>query len=253
MTHPLPLSVYIIARNEADRIQTAIKSARAITNDVVVVEDGHSTDNTGAVAHAAGARVILNPWPGFGAQKYFAEGQCLNDWVFCLDADEVITDDLAHELRALFAAQPKASFYRVRIMDVYPGAARPRPLARPYNVVRLFQKSMGRTNTSPVHDRVDIPTGAPIGQLSAPLWHYSIRSLSHLRSKYDSYTTLQSKTLSKPKWVLAPRFFTEYPMAFLQCYLGDRHFTGGLFGLKLAHIVACARLRRLVKLWAARP
>lgn len=243
-----PLSVYIIARNEADRIGAAIRSARALTDDVVVVEDGQSVDDTVVVAQAAGARVIVNPWPGYGPQKYFAEGQCLNDWVFCLDADEVMTPELILELQTLIEMGPTCDFYRVRILDVYPGAVRPRLWARPYNVVRFFRKTRGQTNQSLVHDRVDIPRGATVGQLTAPLWHYSIRSLAHLRAKYDSYTSLQAKTMTKPLWVIFPRLIVEYPISFLQCYVGDRHYTGGWFGLAVAHEVARARWIRILKM-----
>jgi glycosyltransferase involved in cell wall biosynthesis len=246
---PPPLSVYIIARNEADRIARAIESVRRISDDIVVIEDGHSTDHTVEVARAAGARVMINPWPGFGAQKYFAEEQCKHDWVLCLDADEVVTPDLAQEIGAAIS-HPCADFYELTMLDVYPGAARPRLWAKGIAAVRLFRKSVGRTNQSPIHDRVDIPQGAKIGRLSAPCWHYSIRSLAHLIAKYDAYTTTQAQTIKDRNCaMLTLRLFTEYPMAFLHYYIFDRHFTGGLYGLSLSRVLANARLQRIIKLW----
>ena len=58
-----PVSVFIIAKNEADRIGATIRAIRALTDDVVVVDSG-SSDGTQAVAEELGARVIYNPWPG---------------------------------------------------------------------------------------------------------------------------------------------------------------------------------------------
>src|SRR3712207_3524471 len=66
----LPISVFIIAKNEADRIGDAIRAVRPFTDDLVVVDSG-STDGTQALAEELGARVVYNPWPGYGLQKRF--------------------------------------------------------------------------------------------------------------------------------------------------------------------------------------
>ena len=57
--NPLPLSVFIIAKNEADRIGDTIRAVRDLTDDLVVVDSG-SEDGTQEVAEALGARVIFN-------------------------------------------------------------------------------------------------------------------------------------------------------------------------------------------------
>lgn len=249
MTEHLSLSVYMIARNEADRIGRAIASVRALSDDIVVVTDGQSADDTENVARAAGAQVVENAWSGFGAQKYFAEGLCRHDWVLCLDADEYVTPYLAAEIRSMFAAGPAADFYDMSMVDVYPHAARPRMFCKATRGVRLFRKSRGRTSLSPVHDRVDVPAGAAVHRLRSPCWHYSIRSLAHLIQKYDAYTTAQAATLSKSRGMLAVRLFTEYPVAFFQYYILHGHFTGGLYGFLVARICATARAQRVMKMW----
>ncbi len=245
-----PLSVYIIARNEADRLPRAIRSVQALADDIVVVEDGQSTDNTVAVAQALGARVFINPWPGYGPQKRFAEDQCRHDWVLCLDADEMITEAGAAEIGVVLAGPSADDFYNMDIVDVYPHATRPRLWPKPTRAIRLFRRSKGRTSSSAVHDRVDAPVGARLGRLRAPIWHYSLRSLDHLIKKYDAYTTLQAQTMKqKNKWILTVRLFTEYPMAFVQYYLFHRHCTGGMYGYVLSRLLAGARFQRIVKMW----
>ncbi len=248
----LPLSVYIIASNEADRIGRTITAALRLTDDVVVVEGGQSTDDTVAVAIEAGARVIINPWPGFGQQKRYAEGQCKYDWLLCLDADEVPSAALIAEIHQLFAnGQPPLSFYNMKVVEVYPGQTHPRPLAKRVNIVRLFDRRHGRTSTSAVHDRVEVPASAPVGQLQNICLHYSIRSLEHLTQKYDDYTTLAAATLkSKNRTMLMLRLFTEYPMAFVKYYLLHMHITGGAYGYAVAKIKANARLGRIRKMRA---
>ncbi len=65
---PLPLSIFIIAKNEADRLPRVIEAVRHLSDDILVVDSG-STDGTQDVARALGARVIEREWPGYGPQK----------------------------------------------------------------------------------------------------------------------------------------------------------------------------------------
>src|SRR3954468_12193530 len=97
---PLPLSIFIIAQDEADRIGNAIAAVRDLTDDLVVVDSG-STDGTQALAAELGARVIEREWPGYGPQKRFAEEQCQHVWLLNVDADEVVPPALAEEIRRL--------------------------------------------------------------------------------------------------------------------------------------------------------
>src|SRR3712207_904031 len=99
----LPLSVFIIAFNEADRIGAAIAAVRELTDDLLVV-DSRSTDRTREIARDLGCRVIERDWPGYGPQKRFAEAECRHPWVLNIDADEVAPPALVSEIRELFAA-----------------------------------------------------------------------------------------------------------------------------------------------------
>src|SRR5690606_33257698 len=90
------LSCCIIAENEGDRIARCIEAVRGIVDEVVVVDSG-SKDDTVAKAEALGARVIYNAWVGYGPQKRFAEDCAQNDWILNLDADEIVTPELARE------------------------------------------------------------------------------------------------------------------------------------------------------------
>lgn len=251
MSNVLPLSVYIIASNEADRIARTIRAAQQLADDIVVVEDGKSTDGTVQVAEAAGARVFVNPWPGFGEQKRFAEEKCRHDWLLCLDADEVLTPALMDEIRVLFAGgQPPLSFYRMKLVEVYPVAARPRLFAKRVNVVRLFDRRQGRTSTSAVHDRVVVPAGMVEGQLDEICLHYSLKSLAHLMRKYDDYTTLAVETLPpKSRASLKLRLFLEFPAMFLRFYIMHRHITGGAYGFAVSVAKGYARWARVAKMW----
>jgi Glycosyltransferases involved in cell wall biogenesis len=244
----LPISVFIIAKNEADRIGDTIRAVRDLTDDLVVVDSG-STDGTQAVAEELGARVIHNPWPGYGPQKRFAEEQCRYDWLLNLDADEVVPPKLAAEIRALFAkGEPPKQAYRIGIAEIFPGEGAPHPLAYTLYPVRLYRKDWGRYSASLVHDRVDLKPGAKVGKLRGIIHHWSVRSLGDQLAKLNRYSDQQAVDLeirgvTIPTW----RVFFELPAAFIKAYIGRRHALRGTYGFLTAMNYAISRHLRLAK------
>jgi len=244
----LPVSVFIIAKNEADRIGATIRAIHGLTDDLVVVDSG-STDGTQAVAEELGARVIYNPWPGYGLQKRFAEDQCRHEWLLNLDADEVVSPELLAEIRALFAqGEPPCQAYGIRIAETFPGEAAPHPLAYRVSPVRLYRRDAGRYSSSLVHDRVELNPDTKTGKLKGLVHHRSVRSLGDQLAKLNSYTDQQAidfevRGISIPTW----RVYFEFPAAFLKAYFGRLHILRGTYGFLIAMNYATWRHLRLAK------
>lgn len=249
----LPISVFIVTLNEADRIERTIRAVSEMCAEVVVVDSG-SSDGTPQLARSLGARVIHNDWPGYGAQKRFAQEQCRHDWVFNLDADEVVTAALASEIRALFAhGQPDSEAYTVRFAEVYPGDEKPRPFAYSKGRIRLYKKQSGRFSLSSVHDTVELQPGVSHAKLGSPAHHYSMRSLGLEISKFNAYTDAQVTDLEQRKVNLPVlRIYLEFPIAFLKAFIGRRHCIGGHYGFLVAMNYAIFRHLRLAKHYEAR-
>lgn len=248
----MPLSCCIIAHNEGDRIERCILAVRDIVDEVVVVDSG-STDDTVAKAKSLGANVFFHAWDGYGPQKRYAEECARNDWILNLDADEVVAEPLAREIAALMRSPAGLlPAYRFRQVTVYPGQERPRPWADFHNYVRLYDRRLVRFRESRVYDTVD--TGEfPVGQLDGIALHYSWRTLDHVGAKLEKYTDLQAKELKKPRLLILLRLPFEYPILFFRYYVLRRNFTGGWLGLRIAHAIAKARFRRLLKILKHRP
>jgi glycosyltransferase involved in cell wall biosynthesis len=248
----LPVSCFIIAKNEADRIARTIRSVRAFADEIVVV-DSESSDDTAAVARAEGCRVVTQPWLGFGRQKRFAEDQCRNDWVFNIDADEVVTPELQREIVSVFDnGEPTFVAYGMPLGMVYPGAAKPRPLARDHWYVRLYNRRVVRFRDSYVHDSV-VTDSHLVGELHASMHHYSMRSFDDMKRKLDERTWLSVKYADPhPTATLLPRLITELPMNFLKYYLVRRHITGGVTGVRYASIQAWYRFLKIYRVWKKR-
>lgn len=247
----MALSVFLITCNEEVRIARTLEAVRDLADQIVVVDSG-STDDTVAIARALGAEVHFREWTGYGPQKRYAEQLCKHDWVLNLDADEVATPELAREIRSILDRNPSPAGYKLKINEVYPGDAKPRPFANDYNVVRLYHRSVGSYRDDPLFDRVEMTPGSPTRQLSNPVWHYPCVSFHQLIAKLNKYTDYYATaTKRRSKAALALRLPFEMPVFFLKAYLLRLHVTGGWKGFVIATIHSFARFIRLAKMLAA--
>lgn len=240
----LPVSCFIIAFNEADRIARAIASVQGLVDEIVVVDSG-STDGTPEVAAQMGARVIANEWQGYGPQKRFAEDQCRNDWLLNLDADEWLSDDLREEIRALLAgpSMPAKSF-KMRVTIVYPEREEPALFADSTICLRLYDRRITRFSDSPVFDNV--PETPDTRMLTHRVYHKSFRRLADVIRKELAYFELQGKTVRKSRAQLLARLPVEFPFQFFRYWILNRHIFGGWYGFAAANVIAFMRFMRIV-------
>lgn len=204
----VPLSVAIITKNEEKNIARCLESV-AWAQDRVVV-DAHSTDSTVRIAESLGARVFLREWDGYSAQKSFAAAQATQQWVLSLDADEIVTPELAAEIERVLKANPEESAFSIRIplyflgrqLGQY-GRARHDP-----GHVRLFRKTDGRFNGRVLHEAVVV--SGSIGMLTSPIFHDSYpegvrtywRKIHHYARLEASARIAESRTPGHP-WLRA--------------------------------------------------
>jgi glycosyltransferase involved in cell wall biosynthesis len=180
-----PISVTIIAGNEEDRIVDAVRSAAWA--DEVLVLDSQSTDGTAESAATAGARVVVEPWRGYGAQKNRAAELTRNTWVFSLDADERIDPALAGAVRDL-PREPVPAAYSVRRRNYMAG----RPIVHwPWSwdtTTRLYDRGRARFSTAAVHESLVVE--GEVGRLPGLLEHLTYRDWNDYLQRQLSYSRL---------------------------------------------------------------
>src|ERR671937_1862434 len=102
MEGPVQLSVVIITYNEEANIGRALGSVAPLVSggkgEMIVVDSG-STDRTVEIARAHGAKVFVEPWKGYAAQKNSALEKAGGEWILSLDADESLEPGLAEEIQ----------------------------------------------------------------------------------------------------------------------------------------------------------
>ena len=181
MSGPVPLTVVIPTLNEASNIAECV--ACVAFADEVLVADAGSTDETVALARAAGATVLEGTGPTIAAQRNTAIAAARHPWIFALDADERVTPALAEEIAAKLTA-PTHPAWRVRRRNYYLGVEQTRgSWARDW-VLRLFPNDR-RFVERRVHEGLEAVAGA--GDLVHPLLHHPYRSLSHHLEKLRRY------------------------------------------------------------------
>lgn len=248
----LPISVFIITYNEADRISPIIQAVSDIADEILVIDSG-STDKTLEIATSLGAKTFYNKWQGYGQQKVFGENLCKNKWILNIDADEEVMPELADEIRELFFNKKEDEFvgYKIKIVNKFFNEKRPKKLAYFYNQLRLYNKELCGFKDSPIHDSVIVKNAKEekIGQLKGVISHQSFRSFEHWIEKINSYSSMQAddafkkgKNVSTWKILITPFF------AFFKAYFVRRYFIYGLDGLIYSYVFAFGRTIRIVKI-----
>jgi glycosyltransferase involved in cell wall biosynthesis len=244
-----PVSAYIRTLNEARMIEDVVRAALAVAAEVVVVDSG-SRDGTIERAAAAGARVHHQDWLGNGGQKRAAEDLCRHDWLLDLDADEVVSPELAREIALLFAGgEPALPIYEIPLVTAPPYG----PPWRGVDVSRrgkLYDRRVARMPDHKAWDQLEPPPGARVGALNAPILHHSFTGIEHLVDKVNRNTTNRAReSRLKPRaWVVA-RVYFGLPIYFLRRYVLHGLFLRGTYGFAFAMTVAIGRWLRDVKMY----
>ena len=225
-----PISCYIRTRNEASRIVATLRAVSPVVREVVVVDSG-STDDTVAIAEKEGARVIKQPWLGAGHQKRVGEDACRHDWLLDLDADEVVTDELAREIRALFANDPpEADAYLLRLTFVDPTGRVWRKARAPHRA-KLYDRRVVRMPAHGAWDQFRVSKELRARRLRGPLLHHAFDDIGHLSRKQGSHEARRFPHLAEPRSSsTALRVYFGLPVFFLRDYLVRRLCLEGGYG-----------------------
>jgi Glycosyl transferase family 2 len=263
----MKLSVVMITRNEAHRIERCLRSVDFA--DEWIVLDSGSNDATVSIAREFGATVhVRTDWAGFGPQKNRALALAHGDWVLSLDADELVTAPLAAAIRAVAdgdagtGASACAGYWLARRSSFCGQVIRFGDWGGD-RVLRLFRRDSGRFSQDIVHERVDVP--APHGQLAGVLLHDSVESMADGRDKMLRYARLGAIKLRQrraaeagpgrapgtPSVFSAPLAAVRGGWTFARGLILRGGFLDGMAGLRIAGLNAQGTYLRYR--WAADP
>lgn len=258
----IPVSVIVVTRNAAGSIERCLAALHAFGEIIVV--DSYSSDGTAACAEKAGARVVSFSWNG----RYPKKRQwCLDtfdlryDWVFFVDADEILPPALTAEITGLFAAGPQADGYIVTGRYVLDGQT----LRHGLNNAKLclFDR---RAFAFPMVDDLDCPgmgeieghyqpvrrpgyAAARIGRLREPLLHAAYGT--DWEARHRRYAAWESAMNRKNAWPADPvparqilkRIFRTLPCRGLAAFAHSYVWKAGFLDGRAGWVLACSRRR----------
>jgi glycosyltransferase involved in cell wall biosynthesis len=247
----LKISATIITFNEADNIAAACESVSWA--DEILVVDSRSTDATREIAARCGARVVERDWPGFAAQKQFAAESARNDWIFSLDADERVSENLKASIAALRAADESqlADGYRIARRSFYMGRWIRGGGWYPDFQLRLYRCTKGRWAGAYVHESVKMSEGSRVKTLGGDLQHFSVRDAAHHhRMIGERYAPLAARQMFEEGRQTTPLHIAlAGPSAFTRSFILKGGFRDGLAGLAVARFAAHNAFLKHLLLW----
>ena len=247
----LKISATIITFNESANIRGACESV-AWADEVVVV-DSRSTDATREIARERGARVVERDWPGFAAQKQFAAAEASHEWVFSLDADERVSEELGASVARLRESDEArlADGYRVARRSFYMGRWIRGGGWYPDYQLRLYKRTRGRWEGAYIHESVKMCAGARVETLAGDLQHFSVRDAAHHhRMIGERYAPLAARQMFESGRRTSPlRIALAAPAAFARSFILKGGFRDHLAGLAIARFAAHHAFLKHLMLW----
>ncbi len=270
--YPLPvtLSVVIITYNEEANIRRTLESVKPLLSEgkgEVIIVDSGSTDRTVEIAKSYGAKVFVEEWKGYAAQKNSAIDRAAGDWILSLDADEEVEPALAKEIQYLLSESPNKGIEGNQ--QLWSRINQARQLAReqgfpdkgilikfgglqisrknlflgrwikqggfwPDPKLRLFGKGCARFEERLVHEDAQLTTGISV-RLTHSLIHHSYPTLSDYIDHMNRYSSLGAEmAVAKGKRAFSLVNIVLRPLAtFIYNYFFRLGFLDGREGLVL--------------------
>ncbi len=197
----LPVSVIVPARNEARNLPRCLASL-PLVGEIYVVDSG-SVDDTVRIAESYGATVVQFHYRGGWPKKRQWAMDTLPlsyDWILLLDADEVLTRELAAEIQSAIQS-PDVDGYHIAL-EMYFLGRRLRHSGASFSKLSLFRKGRGRfecrlhdQDTSmadmEVHEHVIVD--GTTRHLRHPLVHHNVESLDRYIQKHNEYSNWEAR------------------------------------------------------------
>jgi (heptosyl)LPS beta-1,4-glucosyltransferase len=241
----VPVTVVIPTLDESDQIAECV--GHLAWADEVIVADGGSSDATVAVARQAGARVLEETGPTIAAQRNAAITLARNEWIFALDADERISEELGTELETVVRS-PTHPVYAVRRRNIYLGHELTRGHWGRDWVVRLFTRDR-RYIERRVHEGLE--SVANPGRLRSSLQHVPYRDLHHQVEKMNRYARWGAEDLFERGVRASMLDLSLRPCGrFLRAYLLQGGCWDGRFGLVTSLLGGYTAFLKYAHLWA---
>lgn len=232
------LSIVMAVYNEEDNVGRCLESIKNIADEIVVV-DGNSVDKTVEIAKRYNAKVIFtkNSETHFHPQKNMAIDAATGEWILQLDADEIVSPQLASEISYIINHKSDINGYWMNRKNWFLSRFLAKGGQYPDPTLRLYKNGKGRLPALDVHEQAVVE--GKTGRLKNDLLHYRDRGFKNYLLRNNRYTSLLAEQYAEQKLPLnlksyIPYLFIKPISEFLWIYIRHRGYVDGLPGFIFA-------------------
>lgn len=239
----MSISAIIITRNEAENIAKCIDSLEFA--DEIIVVDNNSEDDTLTYAKKKGAKVYQVDGLDFSRLRNIGRQKASGKWLFYLDADEKVSQELAKEITSKVKNPKNYSAFYLRRKNFY--FNKPWPVQE--RVIRLMNKKALIKWQGKLHETPQIE--GKIGNLSSSLLHYTHKSLTDMVNKTNQWSEIEAQLRyeSGHPPIVWWRFIRVIVPTFIRYYIVERGWRTGAVGLIESIFQAFSVFITYAKLW----
>lgn len=237
MTKKLPISLVVITFNEEKNLARALKAAD-FCSEMIVVDSG-STDETLEIAKSFGARIFHRDWSGYGDQKNYGTTLASNEWILCIDADEIVSPELKDSIFIQFQHSLSFDAFEINRHSLYGSHLIHHGGWYPQWRLFLYRKGCVEWGGEEPHT-IPVFNGKRKARLIGDLLHYTYTDIfQHLQknmisARASAYAMHRNNRLFR--WT---DLLLRTPWAFLRSYIFQRGFLDGYYGFVIACNSAC--------------
>lgn len=223
------ISVVLAVYNEEDNLKACLNSVKNLAWEIVIV-DGGSTDKTLDIAREFNAKIIQtdNP-PVFHINKNKGIDGASGGWILQLDADEVVSKELAEEIKNVTSSESKINGYWIPRKNFFLGRFLTKGGQYPDYTLRLYKRGFGRLPAKDVHEQAVIE--GKEGYLKNDLLHLRDKNFSIYMVRFNRYTDLLALQVKNPG---LDYIFVKPVHWFIKTYLRHRGYVDGFPGFIFA-------------------
>jgi len=205
----IKISAVLIVKNEEANIEKCLNSV-SWADEIIVVDD-YSSDKTLEIAQQFTAKIFRRNFDNFANQKNFALGKASNSWIFLIDADEMVDEELKNNLTN-FIEEPGLDSYKINFRHYFGKKWLAHGGQYPSYVIRFFRNYLRYQFA--VHEKISVEP-ARLGTLNGHITHLTYEDPKELFNKVKRYSLAEAEQIDKPpfwKFIVMPgyRFLKDY-------------------------------------------
>jgi len=238
------ISIVMIVKNGASTIKEVLESLVAF-KDVIIYDNG-STDGTHDIVRSfSNTNLIEGEFFGFGPTKNKAASYALNDWIFSLDADEVVSKEFIENLgnkildhNTIYTILRSNFYKQTQVKHCWGDDI----------IVRVYNRTSTSFTDKKVHEKI-IQSNLKIEELKGVVKHYPYNTISDFIIKLDRYSTIYAQDNAGKKNSSPLKAILNAKYSFIKTYFFKRGFLDGYVGLTIAFSHMVTNFYKYMKLY----